>query len=122
MKLHSLLSRAAGLIIIFLLLAIVVIPMPISAAPMAQDQSPLADRTWTRLGGPIGGLGYDIRMRADNPDIMYVTDAWSGAYKSTDGGQTWFPINEGIQTRTGSSGDAIPVFSLTIDPNNNDIL
>ncbi len=74
--------------------------------------------TWVRTGGPIGGLGYDIRMQPDNPDIMYVTDAWAGAHKSTDGGRTWITINNGISGRTGPSGDAIPVFCLTIDPNN----
>jgi len=31
--------------------------------------------TWVRTGGPLGGLGYDVRMRPDNPDMMYVTDA-----------------------------------------------
>jgi len=71
---------------------------------------------WVRTGGPLGGLGYDIRMRPDNPDIMYVTEAWSGVHVSTDGGFTWRASNEGITTRTGPSGDAIPVFSLTIDP------
>lgn len=86
------------------------------------EGSPLAEQTWVRLGGPIGGIGYDIRMRPDNPDIMYVTDAWAGVHKSTDGGRTWFTLNEGIDVRTGPSGDAIPVFCLTIDPNNYDIL
>ena len=32
--------------------------------------------SWVRTGGPLGGLGYDVRMRPDNPDLMYVTDAW----------------------------------------------
>jgi len=76
--------------------------------------------TWVRTGGPLGGLGYDVRMRPDNPDIMYVTDAWAGVFMSTDGGQTWFPSNEGITTRVGRSGDGIPVFCLTIDPHDND--
>ena len=84
--------------------------------------SPLANQTWVRLGGPLGGLGYDIRMRPDNPDIMYVTDAWAGVHKSTDGGKTWFPSNDGIDLTTGASNDALPVFCLTIDPNNNDTL
>jgi photosystem II stability/assembly factor-like uncharacterized protein len=84
--------------------------------------SPLAGQAWLRLGGPLGGLGYDIRVRPDNPDIMYVTDAWAGVHKSADGGLTWFPLNEGIDLRTGPSGDAIPVFCLTIDPNNYDIV
>lgn len=78
--------------------------------------------TWVRTGGPLGGLGYDIRMRPDNPDIMYVTDAWAGVHKSSDGGRTWVPLNAGIEARTGPSNDAIPVFCLTIDPNNTNIV
>ena len=89
---------------------------PEAAPPTSQAGS------WVRTGGPLGGLGYDIRMRPDNPDVMYVTDAWAGVFKSTDGGQTWFPANNGITTRTGESGDAIPVFCLTIDPHDYDTI
>ena len=77
---------------------------------------------WVATGGPIGGLGYDIRMDPRDSNIMYVTDALSGAFKSNDGGANWFPINDGITARVGTSGDGIPVFSLTVDPNNPDIL
>ncbi|HED04214.1 MAG TPA: hypothetical protein ENI60_05555, partial [Candidatus Fraserbacteria bacterium] len=77
---------------------------------------------WTKTGGPLGGLGYDVRMRPDNPDMLYVTDAWSGVNMSEDGGHTWFASNKGIITRAGPSGDAIPIFSLTIDPHNPDII
>jgi len=84
--------------------------------------SPALGLGWIRTGGPLGGLGYDIRMRPDNPDIMYVTDAWSGVHISTDGGRTWRASNEGITTRGGPSGDAIPVFSLTTDPGNPDVI
>jgi photosystem II stability/assembly factor-like uncharacterized protein len=88
-----------------------------------QSSDPLPeDSQWLRLGGPLGGLGYDIRMDPRNPDVMYVTDANAGAHKSLDGGKTWFPINEGIDMRTGPSGDIIPVFCLTIDPNNPDTI
>jgi photosystem II stability/assembly factor-like uncharacterized protein len=90
--------------------------------PSPVTRSPLAGLTWVRTGGPSGGLGYDVRMRPDNPDIMYVTDSWAGVHVSTDGGQTWFAANEGIVGRTGESGDAIPVFCLTIDPNDPDIV
>ena len=78
--------------------------------------------SWQVTSGPPGGLGYDIRMDPRNPDVMYVTDALAGAFKSLDGGENWFPINNGITTRTGRSGDNIPVFSLTVDPNNPDTL
>ncbi len=77
---------------------------------------------WVRTGGPLGGLGYDVRMRPDNTDTMYVTDAWAGVFMSTDGGQSWFPSNQGITTRLGMSGDAIPIFCLTIDPHDPDII
>jgi len=78
--------------------------------------------SWVRTGGPHGGVGYDIRMRPDNPDDLMVTDNRSGVSISTDGGGTWKPSNEGIRSRAGSSGDAIPVFCLTIDPINPNIV
>jgi photosystem II stability/assembly factor-like uncharacterized protein len=77
---------------------------------------------WVRTGGPLGGLGYDVRMRPDDPNVMYVTDAQAGVHMSTDCGQTWFPSNQGITTRTGTSGDLIPVFCLTIDPLDHDTI
>lgn len=86
--------------------------------PNAATNSP----EWVRTGGPIGGLGYDVRIRPDDPDTMLVTDAWAGTFMSTDGGTTWFPTNEGITTRTGPTGDAIPVFCVTIDPTDPDIV
>jgi hypothetical protein len=78
---------------------------------------------WIKTGGPIGGLGYDVRYGAYsdgtlNPEVMYVTDNYSGVNKSIDGGQTWFTTNTGITKKSGSSNDAVPVFSLTVDPNN----
>ncbi|UCC65008.1 MAG: prolyl oligopeptidase family serine peptidase, partial [Anaerolineae bacterium] len=76
-----------------------------------------SELTWVRLGGPPGGLGYDIRMRPDNPDIMFVTDANAGIHKSTDGGRTWFSVNEGI---TPMGNGIYPVFSATIDPHDYD--
>jgi hypothetical protein len=69
--------------------------------------------TWLRLGGPPGGLGYDIRMQPDNPDIMYVTDANAGVHKSVDGGLTWFVANTGISA---DKAGIVTIFCLTIDP------
>jgi photosystem II stability/assembly factor-like uncharacterized protein len=74
--------------------------------------------TWVKTGGPIGGLGYDVRYGSANQKTMFVTDNFSGVNKSTDGGYTWFASNNGITGRFGSSGDAVPVFALTVDPNN----
>lgn len=77
---------------------------------------------WKWLGGPSGGLGYDIRMHPQDKTIMFVTDALTGVFKSTDGGQNWFASNNGITSRSGPSQDSIPCFCLTIDPNNPDIV
>lgn len=78
--------------------------------------------TWVRTGGPLGGLGYDVRMVPDAPDSMFVTDAFAGVHLSLDGGRTWSPSNAGIDVRTGPTGDAIPIFCLTIDPNDPSII
>ena len=71
-------------------------------------------------------MGYNVRYRHDNPDIMYFTDVWSGVQKSTDGGLNWIQSNgEGqgnINFRVGPSLDNIPVYALRIDPNDEDIL
>jgi photosystem II stability/assembly factor-like uncharacterized protein len=91
-------------------------------AATPQTGIPEGSPTWIRTGGPLGGLGYDVRMRPDNPDILYVTDAYAGVFMSTDGGLNWFPSNDGIDTRVGTSSDSIPVFCLTIDPHNYDTI
>lgn len=83
----------------------------LSGVPPALDASGL---TWVRTGGPIGGIGYDIRSRPDNPDSMFVTDVTSGLNVSVDGGRTWTPSNTGM--------DVNFVFSATVDPNNNNIV
>ncbi|MFL7869794.1 MAG: family 16 glycoside hydrolase, partial [Anaerolineales bacterium] len=85
------------------------------------DES-LSSLTWVRTGGPLGGLGYDIRMMPDHPDTLLVSDAWAGVFISTNGGVDWGPSNEGITVRTGSTGDAIPIFCLTVDPTHPNIV
>jgi len=107
----------------------VVVPLP-RAAPMRPANLPVATLLslgnpafmWEATGGPLGGLGYDIRLRPKSPDVVYVTDAWAGVFRSTNGGAFWHsPSGSGgssIDVRKGLSNDAIPVFSLTIDPHN----
>lgn len=115
-------KNIAKSLVAFVFICMVLIPSLSIFAQDSEPGSPLADQAWVRLGGPLGGLGYDIRMRPDNPDIMYVTDAWAGVHMSVDSGRTWYSVNDGIDARSGPSGDAVPVFCLTIDPNNFDIL
>ncbi len=80
------------------------------------------DLTWIRTGGPSGGLGYDVRIHPLDKNIMFVTDNPSGVNKSYDGGDTWVQRNEGMTVVTGASGGIYPIFSLTIDLNNPNII
>jgi len=93
-------------------------PTP-GTAPAASGVPAYQADSWMRMGGPPGGLGYDIRMQPDDPDIMYVTDAFAGFFKSVDGGQSWFPINEGIEISPGAGTTA---FCVTIDPHDYDTI
>lgn len=86
------------------------------------EKPPTLDMKWFRTGGPSGGLGYDVRIHPKDKNIMFVTDNPSGVNKSYDGGDTWVQRNSGITTSAGASGDGIPIFSLTVDPNNTDIV
>jgi hypothetical protein len=72
---------------------------------------------WVSTGGPIGGLGYDVRIHPLDKQTMFVTDNYAGVIKSTDGGKSWRPSNSGITVRGGPTGDSYTIFSLTIDPN-----
>ena len=80
------------------------------------------ENLWQKLGGPLGGLGYDIRIHPTDKKIMFITDNPSGIQKSTDGGATWQAKNRGVTARGGVSGDGVPNFSLTIDNNKPDIV
>ena len=78
--------------------------------------------TWVRTGGPPGGTGYDIRYNFDDYDTWYVTDAGAGVHISTDNGLTWQESNSGIPGQSGLTGDGIPVFCLTVDPHDPQIV
>ncbi|MGV8039232.1 MAG: WD40/YVTN/BNR-like repeat-containing protein [Thermoanaerobaculaceae bacterium] len=77
--------------------------------------APPAGPVWSFTGGPRGGIGYDLAIDPRDPDVIWVTDAFAGAHRSTDGGRTWAARNHGITARSGPAGEAIPIFSLTID-------
>ena len=78
----------------------------------------LQEAKWISTGGPWGGIGYDVRIDPINPNLMYVTDQWAGNHKSTNGGATWYSNSNGIESVFGSTGQSVPIFCLTIDPNN----
>jgi len=75
--------------------------------------------SWYETGGPSGGKGYDVRISPLDKNTMFVTDNPSGVNKSIDGGKTWYACNKGI---LGDSYDEVPIFSLTIDPHQPNII
>ncbi len=85
--------------------------------PSTDDTSLTKTGQWESTGGPIGGLGYDVRIHPTNKSVMFVTDNYAGIGRSTDGGANWSKSNTGIDLDYGPTSDAVPIFSLTIDPN-----
>jgi photosystem II stability/assembly factor-like uncharacterized protein len=83
---------------------------------------PVEQLTWVRTGGPPGGLGYDIRYNFADPTIWYVTENYAGVHISTDNGYTWQTSNTGIPPQAGATGDQTPIFCLTVDPHNPQII
>jgi photosystem II stability/assembly factor-like uncharacterized protein len=95
---------------------------PTEQIALEPDPSSSDQFTWVRTGGPLGGIGYDIRYKFDQPTTWYVTDNFAGVHISTDDGLTWHPSNHGIPGQNGPTGDWKPIFSLTVDPHNPDII
>ena len=89
---------------------------------IAKTQESSSSTQWESTGGPLGGLGYDIRIHPQNHDVMYVTDNYAGVLKSTDRGRMWQQQNSGISVKSGETDDAYNIFCLTIDPNDNETL
>ncbi len=81
------------------------------------ERNQVLSMPWQKLNGPFGGQGYTIRFSPDNSNKIIVTDSFAGIHISNDKGLTWEESIQGIDARTGKSGDSVPVFVTTIDPN-----
>ena len=101
--------------------SVLVIAAVLALAGTSVD-SAAQETAWKRLGGPPGGLGYDIRYNFADPNMWYVTDAHSGVHVSFDNGLTWESANTGIEKEGGPAGDWRAVFCLTVDENDPDIV
>lgn len=97
-------------------------PEPQTPSQPSAQILPLSQLTWVRTGGPPGGLGYDIRYNFADPYIWYVTDFNAGVNISTDNGLTWQPSNTGILSEGVGGSERYPIFSLTVDPHNPQIV
>jgi hypothetical protein len=59
-------------------------------------------QTWTRQDAGLEANAEirDVVMDPVNPAIAYCCDHLSGVYATTDSGDTWFSVNEGLDHRT----------------------
>ncbi|MDH4138064.1 MAG: hypothetical protein OEW09_15300, partial [Anaerolineae bacterium] len=65
---------------------------------------------WQKLSLPE--LAASLAVAPDDPQTLYAGCVSTGAYRTTDGGQTWEPINNGLEMIPGA---ALRVTALTVD-------
>jgi len=65
------------------------------AEPQVLEAGDWAHLEWRNIGpGGVGGRIVDLAVRPDDHDVMYVGTAYSGVWKSVNGGITWEPVFE----------------------------
>lgn len=81
----------------------------------AQQTAIVGDLEWEWLGpGNIGGRIRSILIHPDNPNTMWIGAASGGIWRTNNGGNTWFPIDDFLPS--------LNVTSLVMDPANTNIL
>jgi hypothetical protein len=70
---------------------------------------------WQELSPPERVVG--LAVASDDPQTLYAGCVSTGAYRTTDGGQTWEPINNGLDMIPGA---ALRVTALAVDDQNPD--
>ena len=73
-----------------------------------------AVRAEVRNTGPYGGRILGLFVDPQNHNILYAYTFNAGIFKTLDGGESWFPINDGLQS--------LEIRSFAIDPSNPSIL
>ena len=70
---------------------------------------------WDWLGpGNIGGRVRSILVHPTNKDILWAGSAGGGVWKTTDGGNSWYPLQNFMPS--------MAISALVMDPNNPDII
>ncbi len=71
--------------------------------------------SWDFIGPVnVGGRVVDIEFNPVNPNIVYAGFATGGIFKSTDMGNSWFPIFDSLAVLT--------IGDIAIDPQNPDVI
>jgi photosystem II stability/assembly factor-like uncharacterized protein len=78
---------------------------PIGPSPIAQGSS------------PVNGLVSAIAVNPANANVIYMGTAGGGAWRTDDGGASWFPLfDRQLSLAVGGPG------ALALDPNNTDVI
>lgn len=87
----------------------------ISENNLIQEPSKINGLTWISLGPTnIAGRVRSIIIDHTNPSIIYAGSVSGGVWKSTNGGQNWFPLKDKMEN--------LAVCALVMDPNDHNII
>lgn len=79
--------------------------------------APIGPSPISQGANPVNGLVSAIAVHPANPNIIYIGTAGGGAWRSDDGGASWFPLfDRQLSLAIGEPG------ALAIDPNNTDVV
>lgn len=82
---------------------------------LLQKTSQVNSLSWKQLGpGNIGGRVRAIAVSPKDAYTAYIGSVSGGVWKTTNGGTSWFPLNNNMSN--------LAVCSLVIDPKNSDII
>ncbi|RCK73613.1 MAG: Glycosyl hydrolase, BNR repeat precursor [Ignavibacteriae bacterium] len=76
--------------------------------------APAATMSYSPLWGDIAGRMRSVAVDPLNPDIIYIGAANGGVWKTTNGGNSWFPLTENELS--------LAMGAIAIDPNNPDVI
>lgn len=76
--------------------------------------APAATMSYSPLWGNIAGRMRSVAVDPLNPDIIYIGAANGGVWKTTNGGNSWFPLTENEMS--------LAMGAIAIDPNNPDVI
>ena len=79
--------------------------------------APIGPSPISQGANPVNGLVSAIAVHPANPNVIYMGTAGGGAWRSDDGGASWFPLfDRQLSLAVGEPG------ALAIDPNNTDVV
>lgn len=85
------------------------------ASAIAAKENIREEKDWTVEGpGNIGGRINCMAIDPGNSNVMFVGNASGGVFKTTDGGNTWFPVFD--------EQPFLAIGAITIDPSNHETI